>query len=74
MLHGDGSAKCIYEWKSKRYQMENILSANKPVSTASKKNVCITTSGIVYLDCHLPNIVYVGSFSRYSAQYTVEID
>ena len=37
MLHGDGSAKCIYEWKSKRYQMENILSTNKPVSTASKK-------------------------------------
>ena len=29
---------------------------------------CITTSGIVYLDCHLPNIVYVNTCSRYSPQ------
>ena len=40
MFHSDGSAKCIYESKSKRYQMENILSAyNRLVSTASKKIV-----------------------------------
>ena len=39
MLHGDGSAKCIYEWKSKRYQMENILSAHRLVSTSPKENV-----------------------------------
>ena len=29
---------------------------------------CITTSGIVYLDCPLSNIVYVNTFSRYSPQ------
>ena len=33
----------------------------------------ITTSGIVYLDCHLPNIVYVNIFSRYSPHYAVAI-
>ena len=55
--------------------MENILSAHdRLVSTPSKKTFdCITTSGIVYLDCHFPNIVYVNTFSRYSPQYAVEI-
>ena len=33
MLDGDGSAKCIYEWNLKRYQMKN--------DTASKKNVSL---------------------------------
>ena len=66
MLHGDGSAKCIYEWKSKRYKMKN--------DTASKNFFdCITTSGIVYLHCHLPNVVYLKTFCRYSPQYVVEI-
>ena len=31
------------------------------------------TSSIVCLDCHLPNIVYLNTFRRYSPQYAVEI-
>ena len=55
--------------------MENVLSAHdRLVSTACKKMFdFITTSGIVYLDCHLPNVVYVNIFSRYSPQYAVAI-
>ena len=34
---------------------------------------CITTSGIVYLNYHLPNVFYVNTFCRYSPQYAVEI-
>ena len=42
--------------------------------TASKKMFhCITTSGIVYLNFHLPNVFYLNTFCRYSPQYAVEI-
>ena len=62
--------------KSKRCQMKNIFSAqDKLLSTAAKQILdCVTPSGIIYLDCHLPNIVYLIICSRCSTQYVAKID
>ena len=51
MLYHDGSAKFIYQSKSKKFQMRNIfLPQNRAVSTASKRIFdCALSFGSVYL-------------------------
>ena len=50
-----------------------MSSPDRRVSSASKEMFdCIAITGIVYLDCHLPNVVYLNTISRYSPQYVVE--
>ena len=54
-LYGDASAKCIYKYKYKKCQMKN-----KVVGTASKRIFdCVAPSGNVFLNCYLPNVIYV---------------
>ena len=56
-----------------KWKIFYLLTTDLLVLHLKKTFDCITTSGIVYLDCHFPNIVYVNTFSRYSPQYAVEI-
>ena len=59
--------------KDIKWKMFCLLTTGLLVLHVKKMFDFITTSGIVYLDCHLPNIVYVNIFSRYSPQYAVAI-
>ena len=53
--YGDSSVKCIYKCKSKRFQMEIILSAQDTVVSAAPKIFFdyARPSVILYLGCNL---------------------
>ena len=59
--------------KDIKWKMFCLLTTGLLVLHVKKMFDFITTSGIFYLDCHLPIIVYVNIFSRYSPQYAVAI-
>ena len=59
--------------KDTKWKIFCLLTTGLLVLHLKKVLDCVTTSGIVYLDCHLPNIVYVNTFGRYSPQRALEL-
>ena len=57
--HGDGSVKCIYKCKSKKWQMKSVFSAQDTVvSTASKKFFDYARQSVIlYLGCNSLSVI-----------------